>query len=467
MLIQAAKISTPTLNSVKRNTHLRFTRSEIDTLLKSKRKLRREWQNQRSPNLKRQLTECTKKLQKLLKHNNERSFQNYVKNLSPSITSDYSLWKAAKNLNRPTNAEAPIRVANGDWARSDAEKGNAFAKHLKNVFTPNRPLVTHQLRRLPNALPTEPLRFTMKDLNLTIKVDLNPNKRPGYDQVTGRMVKELPQIAVRHLLYTFNCILRTGYYPEMWKLSQIIMVPKPGKDPTVVSSYRPISLLSILSKLFEKMLMAKIQTIAEHYRIVPEHQFGFRKKHGTTEQVHRLVSHIWKTFEEKQYCSAVFLDVAQAFDKVWHEGLVYKVRKLLPSNLHPILTSYLHNRKFVVKYKSFSSERNPINAGVPQGSVLGPFLYLLYTSDLLTCDNILTSTFADDTAFLFTSKDVITASVNLSNHLVNVEKWLSLWRIKINETKSSHITFTLNRDSCPAVMFNDRPIPQRTFFFFF
>ena len=106
------------------------------------------------------------------------------------------------------------------------------------------------------------------------------------------------------------------------------------------------------------------------------HQFGFRKKHSTTEQVHRIVTLIRKTFEDKQYCSALFIDISQAFDRVWHDGLILKICTLLPPNSHKLLKCYLTNRSFIVKSKNYSSNSRKISAGVPQGSILGPLLYL-------------------------------------------------------------------------------------------
>ena len=102
------------------------------------------------------------------------------------------------------------------------------------------------------------------------------------------------------------------------------MIPKKGKDPTVVNSYRPISLLPILSKVFERTLLNKLQPCLDE--IIPNHQFGFRRGHSTTQQVHRATWTVKKALDERKYCSAVFLDVSQAFDRVWHNGLKYKIK---------------------------------------------------------------------------------------------------------------------------------------------
>ena len=164
------------------------------------------------------------------------------------------------------------------------------------------------------------------------------------------MIKNLPRVAITVLTLLFNAILTLGVFPKNWKISQIIMIPKPGKDLTVPSSYRHISLLPCLSKIFEKVFQGKIIPFLNNNSIIPVHQFGFREHHGTIEQVNRLTGEIRKSFEQKKYCSAIFLDVAQAFDKVWHQGLMHKIKCLLPPCTHRLVKSYLSNRLFRVKF---------------------------------------------------------------------------------------------------------------------
>jgi hypothetical protein len=241
------------------------------------------------------------------------------------------------------------------------------------------------------------------------------------------------------------------------------MIPKPGKDKTQVASYRPISLLSVLSKVFEKLLLSKLGSALAINKVVPNHQFGFRHQHSTIEQEHRVVNVIKRALEEKKYCSAVFLDVSQAFDKVWHDGLLYKIKKLVPVEYHTILKNYLDERKFFVKQNSETSDLYLIKAGVPQGSVLGPVLYTIFTSDLPTSTDVTIATFADDTAILSSHVNPNTASRELQDHLFKIQEWLKLWRIKVNETKSVQVTFTNKKQKhCPSVKLNEVKLPQKS-----
>lgn len=156
-----------------------------------------------------------------------------------------------------------------------------------------------------------------------------------------------------------------------------------------------------MSKVFEKLFLKKLKPLIENGNLIPNYQFGFRQKHSTIDQVHRITDVIECVLEEKQICSAVFLEVAQAFDRVWHEGLIYKLNKMLPDKYVKILTSYISD----IKQEDVYSELKAINAGVPQGSVLGPILYLLYTYDIPKLEGTTVATFADDTALLTVDTD--------------------------------------------------------------
>lgn len=229
---------------------------------------------------------------------------------------------------------------------------------------------------------------------------MSPQKAPGYDLITGEVLKQLPRKGLVKLTRIINASLRFRYLPMLWKVAEMIMVPKPGKSPNEVSSYRPISLLPIMSKLFEKLLLKRLKVVIEENGVIPNHQFGFRDRHSTIDQVHRITNEIEKALEGGMICSAIFLEVAQAFDKVWHEGLLCKLDMHLTRQYVQLIKSYIEGRLFRVKQEDCYSELKDIQAGVPQGSVLGPVLYLLFTSDLPQTEGTTTTTFADDTAIL-------------------------------------------------------------------
>jgi hypothetical protein len=183
------------------------------------------------------------------------------------------------------------------------------------------------------------------------------------------------------------------------------MIAKPGKNPSEVTPYRPISLLPLLSKILEKIILKKLTHILAVNKVIPSHQFGFRPKHGTVQQVHRIIHGINNDLENKRYCTAALLDISQAFDEVWHTGLFLKLKQALPHPEYTLLRSYLTNRMLQVRHQEEYTMLHPIHAGVPQGSILGPVLYTIFKADLPEAEQTLTATYADDTAILASHED--------------------------------------------------------------
>lgn len=439
----------------------------VQEKIAEKRKLRKRWHITRATSDKQRLNRAVRDLKVLLHNLRNQSIQRFLTNLTASAETDYSLWKATKNIKQAQQHCPPLREANGEWARNNKEKSLAFAYHLAEVFKPHPSTISeeeedqiHQHLEAPHQMDRPIKSFRMSEVKSTILKGLNPKKAPGFDLITGKVLRELPEKGMRYITILFNAILRLEYFPDEWKVAKIILIPKAGKNLELAESYRPISLLPVLSKIFERLLLTRLNPLIIRDNLIPEHQFGFRQKHATVEQVHRIVEEISNDLENKRYCSAVFLDVSQAFDKVWHEGLLYKLKTKLPHHLYQILKSYLSNRQFLVKHQDEQTQLFPISSGVPQGSVLGPTLYLLYTADLPTTRSTTTATFADDAAVLSSHWDPILASTHLQENLFRIENWLKKWRIKVNETKSSHVTFTMRRETCPPVIINGQKIPQ-------
>jgi hypothetical protein len=238
------------------------------------------------------------------------------------------------------------------------------------------------------------------------------------------------------------------------------MIVKPGKNTNDITSYRPISLLPILSKILEKIFLKRLTPIIDVSKLILSYQFGFRKEHRIIEQARRLIYKINDDLESKRYCSAAFIDTSQAFDKVWHTGLFYKLERAFPHPEYTILKLYLTDRTFQVRYQEEYTKLYTIQSGVPQGSNLGPILYSVFTAELPETEQTLIATYADDTAILASHQNPITASRKLQNQINQFEKWLKRWCIKANENKSTHVAFTLKRENCPTITLNGNQIPQ-------
>lgn len=437
---------------------------EIRDLIRNKRRLRRIWQHSRNPRDKANLNLATKLVKERLSEYKNKEIENFLKKLQVNTSkSEHNLWMATRYLKRPASRNIPIKDVNGLWKRTDKDKAIAFSKHLEDTFKPFQ--FNHNDTEIMSFLDVAcqmelPIKhFSPREIRQEV-AKLNNKKSPGYDKIDSFVLKNLPKKGIVFLALLFNSILRLQHFPIQWKCAEIIMIHKANKPENCVTSYRPISLLSTFSKLFERLFLKRLLPILEENSIIPDHQFGFRHKHGTPEQCHRLVNEISGALEGKKYCSAVFLDIQQAFDRVWHCGLLYKIKRLLPAPYYLILKSFLSERHFYVKVNNEISTYCKIEAGIPQGSVLGPMLYTIYTSDMPCMDNVTVATYADDTAFLATSSTTIEASSLIQDQINTLQTWLNYWNIKVNEQKSTHVTFSLRRDDCPAIVMNGSQIPK-------
>lgn len=433
----------------------------IINLIKEKRALRKKWQQRRFPEDKTLLNRLAKRIKKEIRKFRDDNMASALRKLTSDRTTNYSLWKVTKRENRPINHIPPVRQLNGEWAVSNEQKAARFAQHLEETFK-QTDIPICDLHREQESLVQEDREIklvTPKEVSKEIKDNISPKKSPGFDLITGEIMKNLPLKAIVKITKIINAAFRLKYVPDLWKVAEVILIPKPGKPPQDVTSYRPISLLPVMSKLFEKLFLKQLKPIIAEKNLIPDYQFGFREKHSTIEQVHRITNIIENTLENKGVCSSVFLDVSQAFDKVWHEGLIFKLKKMLPKQFADVLVSYITNRAFRVRQEDAVSELKQIKAGVPQGSVLGPVLYLLYTCDMPELEDVTVATFADDTAIMATGKSHKEAVEKAQRGINRFYDWTKKWRIKLNESKSVHIDFTNKNHEYHPVYINGQHVP--------
>jgi hypothetical protein len=183
-------------------------------------------------------------------------------------------------------------------------------------------VVNEAMRAYEYAPASEPKLISPSEVLEAIK-GLKVGKAPGPNGVPDRALRHLPKRAITSLTKLFNAVLRRQYIPPAWKHARVVSILKPGKDPTLPSSYRPISLLDTVGKLFEKILLARVLREVNERGLLRDEQFGFRPRHSTALQLGRLVERVNINFDERRMTGAVFLDVAKAFDTVWVKGLLY------------------------------------------------------------------------------------------------------------------------------------------------
>ena len=299
--------------------------AHIRTLIVLKRRSRALLQRTKYPSDKKTFNKLCSILKAQLSKQRANDYSNHIASLS---VKDGSLWKTTRKILKHKATAHLLKKQDGTWAINDSEKSEIFRQHLSSVFQPNaNPLppfnedeVTQFLSiPLPVSLP--PKCFSPNEVKTLIhKFPLG--KSPGFDLLTAEIARKLPPKTIIHITHILNAIIRLSYVPIQWKFALIILFPKPNKPPDSPSSYRPISLLPFFSKLCEKLILKRIYPIIQVNNAIPNSQFGFREKHSTIHQIHRLADTISYSLEKKMYTSAVFLDVSQAFDKVWHPGLL-------------------------------------------------------------------------------------------------------------------------------------------------
>lgn len=275
---------------------------------------------------------------------------------------------------------------------------------------------------------------------------LKTRSAPGKDGVCNVMLKNLPPDFLELIRKLCNLTLKEGKIPNAWKESQITMIPKGSKVASDPNNYRPISLLSCLGKLVERIVAQRLVAFLEKKKIIIKQQSGFRTGRRTTDNLAFLTQKISESILRKsRKVVALSFDIQAAFDTVWHMGLISKLISCqVPAYIILWVFAFLGNRSFVVKVNNFISSKSPILAGVPQGSSLSPILFSVFINDIPTryVNNVAHSLlFADDLLTFFTFRKTGNVANLIKNYLKEIETWLSLWRLKMAPSKCSYTIF--------------------------
>ena len=268
------------------------------------------------------------------------------------------------------------------------------------------------------------------------------NSSPGFDGIPSFVANQCIDNFIEPLTYIINMSFMEGVFPSELKLAKVVPIFKSG-DSTKMSNYRPISILSFFSKIFEKLMYNIVNNFLYKNDIIYKYQFGFRKKHSTQHAIITLVDRITSSLDSGDLVIGVFLDLKKAFDTVDHQILTKKLFSYgIRGNTLKWFQSYLTDRSQYVTYDGIESKVLPIKYGVPQGSILGPLLFIIYMNDIFNVSNFLfTILYADDTCVTLDGKSLenLITLMNQELHLLYI--WLQSNKLTLNVQKTYYIIF--------------------------
>ena len=273
--------------------------------------------------------------------------------------------------------------------------------------------------------------------------NMDPKTSTDSNGISMKMLKFIKTQIAKPLAHLFTLSVTTGVFPSKLKTSRTIPIFKAG-DNSSCDNYRPISLLSTISKVLEKIVACSLVDHLENNNLLYENQFGFLRNRSTVHNILQLTNKITKDLNDKKYVIGVFLDLRKAFDVVSHDILLKKLKKLgLDNTTLKWFKSYLDNRQQYVEIDGTNSTNRPIDISVLQGSILGPILFLCFINDLHLATDLLSLLFADDTAGLDSDTDLNRLITRVNTEIQKLAIWFRTNRMAVNVSKTKYIIFRL------------------------
>lgn len=375
------------------------------------------------------------KSKRLLRSKKRAGWVNFCGSLSPS-TPISVVWQ---RINRFRNGCSPS--ISSPITRETAE---LFFDKLAPPYVPSEAEI-----HLPSSSYSEDpfdAPFTIQELDSVLRYV--HDSAPGIDGIVYSFLSRAGLKAKNYFLHLINYFYTNGWVPDQWKTQIIIPILKPGKHSDDPNGFRPIALSSVLAKLMEHLIKNRLEFIIESRNLLPSHQFGFRKGFGTMDSIGVLVSDIRASFSKNESVVAAFLDISAAYDNVLLPILRQKLQEMgIPVKMVQCIFSMLMSRSLILRVPGEDFDVRRTWKGLPQGYVLSPLLYNLYTADIGSCLNndchILQ--YADDIALYVTNKSIEAAASSLCVSLDSLNQWLIPHGMSLSAPKSSMVVFSRRR----------------------
>jgi hypothetical protein len=381
----------------------------------------------------------------------------YKKSLADSLTKNRNTkkwWTTVKWLlgKGGDSSYSPLNYQNKQITgnKDKAEIFNSFFLSHSNINVANAHLPDDI--NFPEILDS--ISATEEEVCDLLK-NIDTSKATGSDGISPKLLHEAGQSIVPSLTKLINLSLQTSTVPSIWKLANVLPLFKKG-DKCDTNNYRPVSLLSCVSKILERVVFKHLYNYVKENGLLSPHQSGFQTGDSTVNQLSFLYHTFCEALDKKKDVHIVFCDISKAFDRVWHEGLIYKLQKIgICGTLLLWFKDYLRNRMQKVIIRGQQSETGIIKAGVPQGSVLGPLLFLIYINDLADTVTSKIKLFADDTTLYIEFDNPNTASQGMNDNLTSVQQWADQWLVKFSPPKTKLMTCSYKKATYPPIKFNN------------
>ena len=380
------------------------------------------------------------------------SWQRFVNSLSVD-TSLTRVWGTVRSMAGRGRKSPPISVGGPD--APVALKAEFLVEHfVKSSLVPRTPY-TFQVEEAVRGFPNHPVEETQYNQPFVMS-ELLPclralkNNSPGSDRIPNAFLQHLPVPVLHQILYLFNSSYFLGAVPRDWKLGIFCPVPKPHKDPLTVHGYRPITLLSCIGKLFERMLKHRLTHFLESSRVFRSTQAGFRRGRSTNDILALMKQSVSTALSSSLYCVVVYLDFESAYDRVWQDGLLYKLREV-GCDMRTLcwLRAYIHHRPVQVRICDTYSSEKFLQCGLPQGAVLSPLLFNVMLYDLPVDDRVRLLSYADDISVLCSAPTLDAARALMQQFLDRLTEWFAKWGFRVSVEKSSYQVYTRKRYVLP------------------